>query len=94
MSRETKKSKETRSKIMQELNIPINMRSSFIRFCKHGAGNYYDKQAYFWDEKRIKWGQYAPVEDRSRVFNTMYEMWVKYRKHFDSINNKKIKLNE
>ena len=78
MSRETSKSKKTRSKIMQELLIPLNMRSSFIRFCRHGAGDIYDRQAYFWDEERLQWGAYAPVEDRSRIFRTMSEMWEIY----------------
>ena len=80
MSRETSKSKETRSKLMQTLNIPVVMRSAFIRFCRHGAGDIYDRQGHFWDEKKLKWGEYAPVEDRSRVYNTMGEMWEKHQK--------------
>ena len=82
MSRETSKSKQTRSELMQALNIPVVMRSSFIRFCRHGVGDVYDRQAHFWDEKRKEWGEYAPVEDRSRVFNTMGEMWYKYQKYY------------
>ena len=82
MSRETSKSKVNRSKLMEALNIPVVMRSAFIRFCRHGVGNVYDRQAHFWDEERSKWGEYAPVEDRSRVFNTMGEMWEKYQKHY------------
>jgi hypothetical protein len=80
MSRETSKSKQTRSQLMESLSIPVNLRSAFIRFCRRGIGNDYDRQAHFWDESKLKWGEYAPVEDRSRVFNTMEEMWLKYNK--------------
>ena len=79
MSRETSKSKVNRSKLMESLSMPITVRSAFIRFCRHGAGDLFDRQAHFWDEERSKWGEYAPVEDRSRVFNTMSEMWDKYK---------------
>ena len=82
MSRETSKSKVNRSKLMEALNIPVVMRSAFIRFCRHGVGDYYERKAHFWDEARSQWGEYAPVEDRSRVFNTMGEMWKKYQKHY------------
>jgi len=83
MSRETSKSKETRSKLMQELVIPVVRRSAFIRFCRRGKGDDYNRQGHFWDEQKLQWGEYAPVEDRSRVFNTMEKMWLKYQLHYD-----------
>lgn len=76
MARETKESPKTRKELMESLNIPINSRGAFIRFCRRGIG--FDSQGYFWDEDRLKWGQYAPVEDRSRVFKTMEQMWEDY----------------
>lgn len=82
MSRETIQSKKTRSKLMQELNIPINLRSSFIRFCRNGVGDIYDREAYFWNEEKLKFGQYAPIEDRSRVYKTIGEMWKIYQEYY------------
>jgi hypothetical protein len=55
------------------------MRASFIRYCRRGRGDIEYRDSYFWDEERLKWGQYAPVEDRSRVFYSMGEMWIKYQ---------------
>lgn len=71
---------------MKELNIPLNLRGPLIRFCRHGVGDEYDRQGYFWDESRLKWGQYAPVEDRSRVYKTMEDMWKMYA------DNKRLKI--
>lgn len=60
------------------MSIPKPRRGAFIKFCRYGAGDIYDRQAYFWDESKLKWGAYAPVEDRSRVFKTMEQMWSIY----------------
>lgn len=72
-------SKIERKKIMDSLTIPISKRSAFIRYCNRGIGE--DSEAFFWDNERKMWGMYAPVEDRSRVYRTMKDMWTRYAKH-------------
>ena len=85
MNIEARKVKETRRLLMDKLDVPVKLRGSFIRYCRHGTGDIYDRECYFWDEDKLKWGQYAPVEDRSRVYHTMGEMWIKYKsKHTQS----------
>ena len=73
----TYKNKIERKKQMDVLNIPFAMRSSFIRFCNRGVGEF--PQGHFW--RNCEWGEYAPVEDRSRVYRTMSDMWIMYQKH-------------
>lgn len=64
-----------RKLLMDELNIPKKIRGAFIRFCYRGIGE--DPRGYFW--RNGMWGEYAPVEERSRVYRTMSDMWTMFQ---------------
>ncbi len=74
------KGRESRKIIMNELGIPKNYRSSFIRFCNRGYGDYYERQGHFWNDEKKKFGEYAPVNERSRVYRSIESMWNMYKK--------------
>lgn len=69
----TKEEKKDKSTAMKALNIPVNRRSSFMRWANDwGRFNLYGD----W-----KWYEYSPLEARSKATKTMQEMWEAYLQH-------------
>lgn len=69
----TKEEKKDKSIAMNELNIPIVKRSSFIRWAnKFGRFNIHND----W-----KWYEYSSLESYQKNTMTMKEMWDKYVLH-------------
>lgn len=64
-------------KNLKGLNIPVGQRNSFIRFCRGHWKNYYGRHC-FWNQEKEQWGEYAPVEERSRCYYSMADMWEMY----------------
>lgn len=66
-----KSEKKDKKAAMDALNIPVAIRSAFMRWAnKWGRFNIYGD----W-----KWYEYSPLEQRSKCSMTMEEMWKGYK---------------
>ncbi len=67
----TKEEKKDKKAAMEALNIPVVMRSAFMRWA--------NRWGRFNLNKDQLWYEWSPLEDRSKATKTMEQMWTDYQ---------------